>query len=271
MTPEPESSVELPWLTIVVPMKNESENVLFLTEAIAGACARYAPFEAIYVDDASTDGTSETILALRDRFPFLRLLRHPAPGGQSAAIDSGVRAARGAVICTLDGDGQNPPAEIPKLLAKLRGHSFPPGVRLIAGQRVGRRDTASKRWASKVANAIRGSLLRDGTRDTGCGLKVFGRDAFLGLPYFDHMHRYLSALFAREGWEILLVDVAHAPRHAGTSNYANLGRALVGVSDLFGVLWLLRRRKKTRPVEVLLPGTPPAPVPPSPAAPPEAS
>lgn len=274
MTREPEPSVELPWLSIVVPMKNESQNVVFLTEAIALSCAPYAPFEAIYVDDASGDGTSEAILALRGRFPFLRQLRHPAGGGQSAAIDSGVRAARGAVICTLDGDGQNPPAEIPKLLAKLRGRAFPPGVGLIAGQRVGRRDTVSKRWASRVANVIRGSLLRDGTRDTGCGLKLFDRDAFLALPYFDHMHRYLSALFAREGWGIILVDVGHAPRHAGQSNYANLGRALAGASDLLGVLWLMRRRKKTRPVEIPPPGTPPAPVSPppgSPAAPPEGS
>ncbi|PZQ52571.1 MAG: dolichol-phosphate mannosyltransferase [Rhodovulum sulfidophilum] len=231
-------------------MKNEAENVAFLTEAIAAACRPFAPFEAIYIDDGSTDDTAARILALRDRFPFLRLLRHATSAGQSAAIHSGVRAARGRVICTLDGDGQNPPAEIPKLLAKLRGGTFPPGVGLIAGQRVGRQDTASKRWASKAANSIRSTLLRDGTRDTGCGLKVFDRDAFLALPYFDHMHRYLPALFARDGWGIIHVDVAHAPRHAGTSNYANLGRALVGVYDLFGVMWLLRRRKKARPVEV---------------------
>lgn len=249
MTTEAESSPESPWLSIVVPMKNEAENVAFLTEAIAAACGPFAPFEAIYIDDGSTDDTAARILALRDRFPFLRLLRHATSAGQSAAIHSGVRAARGRVICTLDGDGQNPPAEIPKLLAKLRGGSFPPGVGLIAGQRVGRQDTASKRWASKAANSIRSTLLRDGTRDTGCGLKVFDRDAFLALPYFDHMHRYLPALFARDGWGIIHVDVAHAPRHAGTSNYANLGRALVGVYDLFGVMWLLRRRKKARPVE----------------------
>jgi dolichol-phosphate mannosyltransferase len=234
-------------------MKNESENVAFLTEAIAGACAPYAPFEAIYIDDASTDDTARKILELRERFPFLRLLRHDTSGGQSAAIHSGVRAARGAVICTLDGDGQNPPAEIPKLLAQLRGQKFPPGIGLVAGQRVGRQDTASKRWASKAANAIRSSLLRDGTRDTGCGLKVFDRDGFLALPYFDHMHRYLPALFNRDGWGIVHVDVAHAARHAGTSNYANLGRALVGIYDLFGVMWLLRRRKKARAVEVAPP------------------
>lgn len=250
MTTEAEEAPGSPWLSIVVPMRNESGNVAFLTEAIAAACGDVGPFEAIYVDDASSDGTSEAVLALRDRFPFLRLLRHDTGGGQSAAIHSGVRAARGAVICTLDGDGQNPPAEIPKLLAELSGRSFPPGVGLVAGQRVGRRDTASKRWASKAANSIRSTLLRDGTRDTGCGLKIFDRDGFLALPYFDHMHRYLPALFARDGWEIRHVDVGHASRHAGKSNYANLGRALVGVYDLFGVLWLIRRRKKARPVEV---------------------
>lgn len=237
-----------PWLSIVVPMKNEAGNVGFLTRAIASACAEIGPFEAIYVDDGSTDGTADTIRALRGDFPFLRLIRHDRSGGQSAAIHTGVLAARGRVICTLDGDGQNPPAEIPKLLARLRGRDFPDGVALVAGQRIGRRDTLSKRWASTAANAIRSALLRDGTRDTGCGLKIFDRAAFLNLPYFDHMHRYLPALFARDGWRIEHVDVAHAARHAGQSNYANLGRALVGIHDLVGVMWLIRRRKKARPV-----------------------
>ena len=158
-------------------------------------------------------------------------------------------AARGEVIVTLDGDGQNPPSEIPGLLAPLDGHSFPDGVALIAGQRVGRKDTLSKRWASKAGNSIRVAILRDGTRDTGCGLKAFRRDAFLALPYFDHMHRYLPALFARDGWAVTHVDVAHAERHAGTSNYANLSRALVSVYDLVGVAWLIRRRKKATGVE----------------------
>ena len=243
-----------PWLSIVVPMKNEAGNAAFLTEALAAACAPYAPFEAIYVDDGSSDGTAEAVRALGARHPFLRLLCHDRSGGQSAAIHSGVKAARGAVICTLDGDGQNPPGEIPKLIGALRGRSFPPGVALVAGQRIGRRDTLSKRWASRIANGIRATLLRDGTRDTGCGLKLFDREAFLALPYFDHMHRYLPALFARDGWEIRHVDVAHAPRHAGQSNYANLGRALAGVYDLIGVAWLIRRRKKARPVEAMARG-----------------
>lgn len=239
-----------PWLSIVVPMKNEAENVAFVTEAIAAACADAGPFEAIYVDDASTDTTAAAILALRARFRFLRLVRHERSAGQSAAIHSGVLAARGRVICTLDGDGQNPPSEIPKLLGKLEGRAFPAGVGLVAGQRIGRRDTLSKRWASKAANAVRVRILRDGTRDTGCGLKLFRRDAFLALPYFDHMHRYLPALFGRDGWGVAHVDVAHAERHAGRSNYANLGRALVGVYDLIGVAWLIKRRKKARGTEV---------------------
>ena len=230
-------------------MKNERDNLALVTGGIAEACASFQPFEAILVDDGSTDGTGDAILALRDRHPFLRLVRHASSAGQSAAIHSGVLAARGQVIVTLDGDGQNPPSEIPKLLAPLDGHAFPDDVALIAGQRVGRKDTLSKRWASKAGNAIRVAILRDGTRDTGCGLKAFRRDAFLALPYFDHMHRYLPALFARDGWTVIHVDVAHAERHAGSSNYANLSRALVSISDLVGVAWLIRRRKKAKGVE----------------------
>jgi dolichol-phosphate mannosyltransferase len=234
----------------VVPLKNEAENVVFVTEGIVDACDDLAPYEIVYVDDGSSDDTAARVLALRRSLPHVRLIRHPASAGQSAAIHSGVGLARGRVICTLDGDGQNPPAEIRKLLARLEGTEFPQGVGLIAGQRVGRQDSASKRWASRLANGIRARVLKDGTRDTGCGLKLIRRDVFLGLPYFDHMHRYLPALVARDGWRTLHVDVAHAPRHAGRSNYANLGRALVGVYDLVGVAWLIKRRKKARGAEV---------------------
>jgi glycosyltransferase involved in cell wall biosynthesis len=246
----PTDASEPPWLSIVVPLKNEAENLAFVTEGIAEACADLVPFEVVLVDDGSTDDTAARVLELRARFPMLRLVRHGASAGQSAAIHSGVGLARGAVICTLDGDGQNPPAEIRKLVARLQGTAFPPGFALIAGQRVGRRDTLSKRWGSRAANGIRSWLLKDGTRDTGCGLKLIRRDVFLGLPYFDHMHRYLPALVARDGWQTLHVDVAHAPRHAGRSNYANLGRALAGIYDLVGVTWLIRRRKKARGEEV---------------------
>lgn len=238
-----------PWLSIVIPMKNEAENVGFVADAVAAACAAFAPLELICVDDGSDDDTAARVLDAAARHPFVRLVQHPVSAGQSAAVHTGVGFARGDVIVTLDGDGQNPPSEIPKLLALLDGRAFPPGVGLVAGQRVGRQDTASKRVASRWANALRVRLLRDGTRDTGCGLKLFRRDAFLALPYFDHMHRYLPALFARDGWQVRHVDVGHAARHAGRSNYANLGRALVGVPDLLGVMWLTRRRKKARGTE----------------------
>jgi dolichol-phosphate mannosyltransferase len=246
---EQDSAGDTPWLSIVIPLKNEAENVAHVTEGIAAACAPLAPFEVILVDDGSTDGTAAAIRALAGRHRFLRLVQHDRSAGQSAAIHSGVGFARGAAICTLDGDGQNPPSEIRKLVAKLEGRRFPDGVGLVAGERIGRRDTASKRLASHAANRLRAALLRDGTRDTGCGLKLFRRDVFLALPYFDHMHRYLPALFARDGWRTLHVDVAHAPRHAGRSNYANLGRAVAGVPDLLGVMWLIRRRKKARGLE----------------------
>ena len=162
-------------------------------------------------------------------------------------MHSGVRAATAPFICTLDGDGQNPPEELPGLLAPLMADTTGK-IGLVAGQRVGRQDTWSKKIASKAANAIRGWILKDGTRDTGCGLKAFRREAFLELPYFDHMHRYLPALFARVGWQVTHVDVTHRPRGAGRSNYSNVQRALVGIVDLAGVAWLLRRRKKARVV-----------------------
>ncbi|MEM8571271.1 MAG: glycosyltransferase family 2 protein [Pseudomonadota bacterium] len=249
MATETELPEETPWLSIVIPAKNESGNIDLVVDGIVEACAAHAPYEIIYIDDGSTDDTAARVLAKAETYPFVRLIQHDQSGGQSAAVHSGVHAARGSVICTLDADGQNPPSEIPKLIACLDGRSFPEGVALVAGQRVGRQDTASKRWASKAANAIRGKLLKDNTRDTGCGLKLFRREAFLAFPYFDHMHRYLPALAGRDGWQVLHTDVAHAQRHAGTSNYANLGRALAGVYDLIGVVWLLKRRKKAQGVE----------------------
>lgn len=240
---------EPPWLSIVVPLKNEAENVDFVAEGIVEACADLGPYEVIFVDDGSTDDTAARVLALRERFPMLRLVQHEQSAGQSAAVHSGVEMARGRAICTLDGDGQNPPSEIRKLVALLEDRQFPPEVAMVAGERVGRQDTASKRLASRAANGLRARLLRDETRDTGCGLKLIRRDVFLGLPYFDHMHRYLPALVARDGWKTLHVDVAHAARHAGRSNYANLGRAAVGVYDLIGIMWLIKRRKKARGIE----------------------
>ncbi|MCG6884735.1 MAG: glycosyltransferase family 2 protein [Silicimonas sp.] len=236
-----------PEFSIVVPMKNEAANVAHLAAAIEAACEG-RNFEAIFVDDGSDDGTAETAGALGR--PWLRIARHPKSAGQSAAVHTGVMAARAPVICTMDGDGQNPPAELPRMVAPLLSDT-PPG--LVAGERQGRKDTASKRWASKFANGLRGWLLKDGTRDTGCGLKAFRRDDFLRMPFFNHMHRYLPALFKAHGLSVMHLPVSHEDRHAGASNYTNFQRALVGVVDLFGVMWLIRRAKRVSPDETTWP------------------
>jgi dolichol-phosphate mannosyltransferase len=235
-------------LSVVIPAKNESENIITLVEDIDRALAAHAPFEIIVVDDCSTDNSVAVLTARAQTMPHLRVVRHDRSGGQSAAVHSGVRAARAPIILTLDGDGQNPPEELPKLAAPLLADTTG-RIGLVAGQRLDRQDTWSKKIASRFANRLRGWILQDGTRDTGCGLKGFRRQAFLDLPYFDHMHRYLPALFTRDGWQVAHVDVSHRPRGAGRSNYSNLQRALVGVVDLVGVAWLLRRRKKARPLD----------------------
>ena len=234
-------------LSIVIPARNEAENIITLVEGIDRALAAHAPFEIIVVDDCSTDASVAVLTKRAETMPHLRILRHDRSGGQSAAVHSGAKAARAPIILTLDGDGQNPPEELPKLAAPLLNDSTGK-IGLVAGQRVGRQDTWSKKIASKFANRLRGWILQDGTRDTGCGLKGFRRDAFLDLPYFDHMHRYLPALFTRDGWQVAHVDVSHRARGAGRSNYSNIQRALVGIVDLAGVAWLLRRRKKARVV-----------------------
>ncbi|MCZ6813533.1 MAG: glycosyltransferase family 2 protein [Alphaproteobacteria bacterium] len=235
-----------PILSVVVPVRNESENVLPLVEEIHAALEGGAAFEVVYVNDGSIDDTAAKLDQARARFPALRVVTHVSSCGQSAAIRSGVDAAKGAWIVTLDGDGQNDPADIPALveIALKDGAAAEGGLHLIAGIRRRRRDSWLKRVSSRIANAVRQALLHDGVTDTGCGLKVIRRDAFLSLPYFDHMHRYLPALVIRGGGGVRCVDVNHRPRRSGVSNYGLFDRLWVGLSDLLGVAWLLRRAKR---------------------------
>ena len=235
-------------LSVVVPVHNERDNIVPLLGEIAAALRGRCAFEIVYVDDASKDDSLAVLSAAKAQFPELRVLRHLAQSGQSTAIRTGVKAARGTWIATLDGDGQNDPADIPKLLT-MRDESGG-AIKLFAGWRVKRQDSGSKRWASKWANAIRSRMLHDETPDTGCGIKLFERAAFLDLPYFDHMHRYLPALMQRAGWQVKSVPVNHRVRGAGQSKYNNLNRALVGIADLRGVSWLIKRSKRTGVEEV---------------------
>ncbi len=224
----------MPLVSVVVPVRNEGPNILPLVAEIRAALAGVA-HEIVYVDDGSTD---DTAAQLRGAGVVMR--RHRTSCGQSAAVLTGVRAARAEWIATLDGDGQNDPADIPGLLAQAQGDKGP-GPLLVAGHRTTRRDNWTKRLSSRLANRIRAGLLHDATPDTGCGLKLFRRSAFLELPQFDHMHRYLPALFIRAGGRVVSVPVNHRPRTRGRSNYGTLDRAWVGIFDLIGVSWLQRR------------------------------
>jgi dolichol-phosphate mannosyltransferase len=226
--------------SVVVPVKNEAENIAALVGEIRAALDDLVEYEIIYVDDGSSDATVATILRLTGETPQVRLLRHLKNYGQSAAIRTGVRAARAAWVATLDGDGQNDPADIPAMWGLARQASTSQPL-LIAGHRERRQDSRSKRWASRIANTIRCRLLGDRTPDTGCGLKLFPRSLLLDLPYFDHMHRFLPALVLREGGRVLSVPVNHRPRRRGKSKYGILDRLGVGIIDLLGVMWLQRR------------------------------
>ncbi|HEY9198449.1 MAG TPA: glycosyltransferase family 2 protein [Gammaproteobacteria bacterium] len=231
-------------LSVVIPVKNEQDNILPLLAEIHAALEGRCDYEVIYVDDGSDDATPRVLAEGRARYPRLRVLRHAHSCGQSTAVRSGVTAARAAWIATLDGDGQNDPADIPRLMAVIQAPGCPPELTLIAGWRKTRRDTWLKRISSKIANAVRSALLKDSTPDTGCGLKLFRREQFLALPYFDHMHRFLPALVLRAGGQVRSVEVHHRHRERGVSKYGLHNRLWVGIVDLFGVSWLQRRAKR---------------------------
>lgn len=223
-------------ISVVIPVCNEVDNVGPLAREIVAALSG-REFEIIFVDDGSTDGTAAAVRALRKDIPQVRLLSHSFRSGQSAAVCSGVRHARAEWVATLDGDGQNDPADIPKL------YDMRHSAELVMGNRTQRRDTWLRHVQSRVANGVRGRLLGDGTPDTGCGIKVIRREVFMDLPRFDHMHRFLPALFLRAGARVVSVPVAHRPRERGASKYGLFDRLWVGIVDIFGVMWLRRRSK----------------------------
>ena len=231
-----------PEISVVVPVCNEAENVEPLVREIDAALAN-RDYEMIFVEDGSTDDTLAVLKALKTTFPRLRVLQHSFRSGQSAAVASGVRAARAPWIATLDGDGQNDPADIPKLIAARDTPGNAPVKLFMGNRKAARRDSAFRKLQSSVANGVRGALLGDGTPDTGCGIKLFSRELFLELPRFDHMHRFLPALFQRHGSRVISVPVSHRPRTRGTSKYGMLNRLWVGIVDIVGVMWLRRRYK----------------------------
>lgn len=231
-------------VSVVVPVKNEQDNVAPLVREIGAALSDKAEFEIIYVDDGSTDNTARVLAGLQAEFSMLRVVTHRTSCGQSQAVASGVKLARYEWIATLDGDGQNDPADIPALLNTLADPAQPANLQLLAGWRNRRQDTFIRKLSSKIANGVRSRFLKDSTPDTGCGLKVFARATFMELPHFDHMHRFLPALVQRNGGAVVSVPVNHRSRERGTSKYGIHNRLWVGVVDLLGVAWLQRRVKR---------------------------
>ena len=231
-------------LSVVIPVCNEADNVGPLAREIQSALVDHRPFEIIFVDDGSTDATVEAVKAARaDGIPEIRLLEHSQRCGQSRAVCTGVEAARAEWVATLDGDGQNDPADIPELLkaAMAAAAAGDDSLKLVMGNRTTRKDTWLRRISSRVANRVRGGLLRDGTPDTGCGIKLMHRATFMRLPWFNHMHRFLPALYQRAGARVVSVPVRHRPRTRGVSKYGLGNRLWVGIVDLFGVRWLILR------------------------------
>lgn len=229
-----------PDISVVVPVFDEEGAAPALAREIAQAFAGRS-FEIVFVDDASRDGTRAALKALSAEIPQLRVLSHRRNSGQSRAIRSGILGARGAIIVTLDGDGQNDPADGPALADALA--AGPAELALVGGERVRRQDSQAKKIASRLGNGVRRRLLKDTANDTGCGLKAFRREAFLALPYFDHIHRYLPALMLREGYQTAFRPVNHRHRETGQSKYTNLGRLWASLSDLAGVMWLQSRAR----------------------------
>jgi len=228
--------------SVVVPVHNESGNVEKLVGEIATALDGRA-YEMVFVDDASTDDTRAKLAELKTRYPALRVLGHRKNAGQSRAIRSGILAAHAPVIGTLDGDGQNDPADLPDLYRMLTRPNAPENLKMVMGRRAKRKDSAWKKFGSRFGNGIRRRMLKDDCVDSGCGIKVMQRDAFISLPYFDHIHRYMPAMMRAEGYDVEFKDVNHREREAGQSKYNNFGRLWAALSDLRGVMWLIRRRR----------------------------
>ena len=229
-------------LSVVIPVYNEADNVEPLLKEVVAALDGKLAFEVLFVDDASKDETVSRLEALKPAYPVLRVICHEQNCGQSGAVLTGVRYARADWIATLDGDGQNDPADIPAMIKARDEYSGNGDLKMVAGWRARRNDSWLKRVSSRIANKVRGGMLKDKTPDTGCGLKVFERETFLFIPHFDHMHRFLPALFRRSGAEIINVQVNHRPRTMGQSKYGVMNRLWVGIVDIFGVMWLRRRK-----------------------------
>ncbi|MEM6627680.1 MAG: glycosyltransferase family 2 protein [Pseudomonadota bacterium] len=237
--PKPPTAREL---SVVVPVYNEAENVDALAREIASVLDGRS-YEMIFVDDSSTDDTRARLAALKAELPALRIAGHRRNAGQSRAVRSGVQAARAPIVATLDGDGQNDPIDLPALYAQLTRADAPSDLALVQGRREKRKDTAWKRFGSRLANRVRMGVLKDDHDDSGCGAKAFKKDAFLALPYFDHMHRYMPALMKAEGFGVEACPVNHRPRSFGRSKYTNFGRLAAAATDLRGVIWLMKRRR----------------------------
>jgi len=237
-------------LSVVIPVQNEAGNIEPLIAEIVAQFDGRCRYEIVVVDDASRDGTLESLRAVQAETPALRIIHLAEPSGQSCAVWTGVRAARAPVVATLDGDGQNDPADLPRLLSILRAESSRSRVELVIGCRRHRLDGGWRKLSSRIANAIRSRILGDRTPDSGCGIKVFPRETFLQLPHFNHMHRFLPALFRRQGAGVLSVEVSHRPRERGRSHYGTLDRLVAGIADLAGMLWLIRRARVPQVAEI---------------------